>query len=200
MRLSPACRLLCLAGLLAWRAGAAAPPAAPAVTADEYTVLSAVIAHGLPPDTREIVIAAQTTGDPSALARPDANIDELEKKLETPPGLLATWVALNRASSALETRLVLTPRYELLEDTLRGKIFDGDDPVAAWKRFHKHFPQAPGLLRVSRVALDEARMNALVYVEFACGADCGTGRLIRLNKSNGSWQVLSGELMWVAGE
>lgn len=191
--------LACVLGsVLAWSALAA--PAASPLTADEYTVLTAVISHGLPAESKSIAIAAQTTGDPSSVVPPGADLEALAKRLDTTPALLAAWAALNAQVATLEQKFELKIHYELLDEPLRAKIFTDEDPAAGWARFAKRFPQAPGWLRVSRVALDEARLNALVYVEFACGAECGAGRLLRLTKTNGLWVVLSGELMWVAGD
>lgn len=169
-------------------------------TADEYAVLSAVIAHGLPPDTKAIAIAARTTTQPETVVPPGADLQALATQLETTPALLYYWTNLNREAATLEAKFTLKPTVELVDDTLRAKIFAGDDPAAGWARFRKRFPHAPGLLAVSRVALDDTRTAALVYVEFACGPACGTGRLIRLSRVNTTWAVLSGELMWVAGE
>ncbi len=183
--------------MLALLSNAHAAP--PALTPMEYAVLSQVISHGLPADTRAIVISAVTTGDPSSLVPPDADLEALAKKLETAPGLLAGWAGLNQQQSPLGARLTLAVEYELLDESLRKKIFAGEDPAAGWARFHKRFPNAPGLLRVSRVAIDEQQQQALVYVEFACGPECGTGRLLRLARSDDAWLVQSGELVWVAG-
>lgn len=169
-------------------------------TVEEYAVLSAVIAHGLPPDTKTIAISAQTTGKPDTVVPPGADLQALATTLETTPTLLYFWTNLNRQTATLEAKFTLKTRVELVDDALRAKIFADDDPGLGWERFHKRFPHAPGLLSVSRVALDDAHANALVYVEFACGPACGTGRLIRLSRVNATWAVLSGELMWVAGE
>lgn len=190
--------LAAVAALLAAATGL--PAAALTPTADEYTVLSAVIAHGLPPDTKAIAIAADTTGNPEAVVPPGADLQALATQLETTPTLLYFWSTLNRQVATLEPKLTLAAKYELVDDALRAKIFADEDPAAGWARFHKRFPQAPGLLRVSRVALDDEQSNALVYVEFACGPTCGAGRLLRLSRVNTTWAVLSGELMWVAGE
>jgi hypothetical protein len=172
---------------------------APALTPIEYTVLSQVIGHGLPADTQAIVISAVTTGDPNSLVPADADLEALAKKLDTAPGLLAGWAGLNQQQSPLEARFTLAAKYDLLDESLRKKIFAGEDPATGWARFRKRFPAAPGLLRVSRVAVDDPQLQALVYVEFACGPECGTGRLIRLARSGEAWLVQSGELVWVAG-
>jgi len=175
-----ALRALTFAALLAaLPALAHAAPPEPALEDAEYEVLSKVINHGLPADTRAIAISAQTTGDPDSL--------------------LAGWAGLNRQRSPLARKLTLRARYELVPDALRAKIFEGDEPAQGWARFHARFPDTPGLLGVSRVAIDEARLNALVYIEFACGPECGTARLVRLARVDGEWQVQGGELLWVAG-
>lgn len=169
-------------------------------TAEEYAVLSAVIAHGLPPDTKTIAVSARTTGTPETVVPPGADLQALATRLETTPALLYFWTTLNRQTATLDAKFTLKAKVELVDEALRAKLFAGDDPAASWERFRKRFPHAPGLLSVSRVAIDDARANALVYVEFACGPTCGTGRLIRLARVNTTWAVLSGELMWVAGE
>jgi len=178
---------------------ARAPAAEPTLEPAEYEVLSQVINHGLPADTPAIAISALTTGDPDTLVPADADLEALALRLDTAPGLLAGWAGLNQQRSPLERKLTLRARYELVSDALRAKIFEGEEPAQGWARFHARFPDAPGLLRVSRVAIDEVRQNALVYIEFACGPECGTGRLVRLARVDGVWQVQSGELLWAAG-
>lgn len=178
---------------------ARAPAAEPALEAAEYEVLSQVINHGLPADTPAIAISAQTTGDPDTLVPADADLEALAQQLDTVPGLLAGWAGLNQQRSPLERKLTLRARYELVPEALRAKVFEGEEPAQGWARFHARFPEAPGLLRVSRVAIDEAGLNALVYIEFACGPECGAGRLVRLARVDGVWQVQSGELLWAAG-
>jgi len=196
----PTLRALAFTALLSTSMAAARVMAAePTLEPAEYEVLSQVINHGLPADTRAIAISDQTTGDPDTLVPADADLEALAKRLDTAPGLLAGWAGLNQQRSPLARKLTLRARYELVPDALRAKIFEGDEPALSWARFRARFPEAPGLLRVSRVAIDEARLNALVYIEFACGPECGAGRLVRLARVIGVWQVQSGELIWTAG-
>lgn len=186
------------AALLGAALAAAAHALAP--TAEEYAVLSAVLTHGLPPETKAIAISSQTIDRPEDVLPPSANLETLAQELATTPALLQVWRGLNRAPATLEQHFSLTAKVELIEPALRAKIFTDTDPAASWARFHKRFPHAAGLLSVSRVALDDTNTNALVYVEFACGPTCGTGRLVRLSRQDHGWSVISGELMWVAGE
>jgi hypothetical protein len=188
--LAVALALLCLGAFAAQ---------APKLTPAEYEVLSAVLAHGLPGDTRAIAISARTTGDPETLVPAGADLEALSTKLEVAPGLLAGWSGLNRQRGEVERNLALAVRYDLVPDKLRARIFAGEEPARGWARFRARFPDATGLLSVSRVAIDDSQQHALVYVEFACGPECGTGRLVHLARADGRWQVISGELLWVAG-
>lgn len=191
-------RALCATALALACAGVPAAPE-PTLAPGEYEVLSAVLAHGLPADTRAVAVSARTTGEPDALVPSGADVEALAARLEVAPGLLAGWAALNRQRGTLEPKLKFAVRFELVSDELRAKIFAGEEPAQGWARFHARFPDAPGLLGVSRVAIDDERQHALVYVEFACGPECGTGRLVHLARAAEGWQVVSGELLWVAG-
>jgi hypothetical protein len=56
------------------------------------------------------------------------------------------------------------------------------------------------VVRLSRVAFDAQHLQALVYLEFQCGPECGSGRLVQIARDpSGRWQVQSGELIWIAG-
>lgn len=194
---------LLLMPLLALAAPAkpAAPPAGEALPEDvaQYAVWSALIGHGLPADTRQIVIAAQTTTDTNPVVPPGANVDALANKLELAPPLVRAWLKANEQRETLAPRFALKAQYVLLDDEARAKIFAGEDPVANWARFKQRFPDAPGILRLSRAAFDPFQQQALVYLEFTCGPACGSGRLIHAARDGKGWKALSGELIWIAG-
>ena len=66
------------------------------------------------------------------------------------------------------------------------------------ENFYQQFEGAPGLLRLSRAGFDHSLTHALVYVEFQCGVECGSGRLIHLvNQANGNWTVENAALVWL---
>lgn len=180
----------------------AAPPAvAEALPEDvaQYAVWSALLAHGLPADTQEIIIAAQTTTDTNPVVAPGANLEAVAKKLALDPALLRGWLRANESRETLTPRLTLKAKYQLLDDATRAKIFAGEDPVANWARFKQRYPDAPGILRLSRAAFDPFQQQALVYLEFSCGPACGSGRLIHAARDGKGWKALSGELIWIAG-
>ena len=166
---------------------------------EEYALWSQIISHGLEQGAQRVVLALKTSADLRAVMPPGAKLDEVAKRLETTPELLSRWVALNQEAAPLERNFKLALPYVLLDERVRAEIFKSPDPAEGWRQFTATYPGAPGLLRLSRAALDDAGQNALVYVEFHCGARCGSGRLIRAQLGAKGWQLLSGELIWVTG-
>jgi hypothetical protein len=175
--------------------------AGPAVPDDEYEVLAAMLEHGLDRQSEYVVIADTTTGDPAALSRGLEDAAALSESLDLPAPLIADWIAKNTRGFILNEPLPIGTPYRLATADELSTLFGDADPAVNWRRFHARYPKTPGLIRVSRVGFDPARAQAVVYVEFECGATCGSGRLVHLARGEaGRWRVLSGELLWVAAE
>lgn len=174
-------------------------PLSPTPEPEEYTLWSAVISHGLDPSAKAVVLAQKTAADLRGVVPLGSKVEDVAKRLETTPQLLSRWVALNQEASTLERNFKLPLPYVLADPKALAELFKGPDPTESWQGFAAAHPGAPGLLRLSRAALDDPGQNALVYVEFQCGARCGSGRLIRAKLGPKGWQLLSGELIWVTG-
>jgi len=187
--------LLCL--VLASSRVAAADAGQPNIGLTEAEVLAAVIDHGRSADHSLLVIADETTADPAALTANDETLALLARDLALPAGLVTDWARRNAERSPLDRPLALTVSYRAVSRKTLDELFDGVDPAAGWERFYAHFAGAPGLLRVSRVGFDEFALSALVYVELQCGADCGSARLVHLDRAAGSWQVKDAVLVWM---
>lgn len=166
---------------------------------EEYALWSQVLAHGLDQSAKGVVLAHKTHADLRGVVPPGAKLEEIARRLETTPALLSRWVALNQEAAALERNFKLPLPYVFADARELAELFKGPDPATGWQRFAAAHPGAPGLLRVSRAALDDSGQNALVYVEFQCGAQCGSGRLIRAQLDAKGWRLLSGELIWMTG-
>ena len=176
----------------------AAPPLAPLPVA-EYEVLSALLAHGLDPATRGAVIADRTTGAAAGITLDMNNAEGEATRLGTTAALLREWNRLNERAFLFEKKFTLRVPYDLLADFERETFFQGDDPEAGWSRFFRRFPVSDGIIRLSRPAVDHTYAQALVYLEFQCGAECGSGRMVSLTRQPGkAWSVTGGALLWVA--
>ncbi len=164
----------------------------------EYTIIATVIKHGLKNKGGSIVIDESTTGETVNLIDPGQTIEELAKELGTTPPALREWSRINRNRYRLEQQLALEGNYHLLADEERVEIFNGSDPDVNWQQFRARFPDAAGIIRVSRPSTDDAAKSALLYLEFECGANCGSGRLVNLGRTvSDQWQVTTGTLVWI---
>lgn len=183
---------LCL--LLGGEAGAA-----PTLPGEEYAVFRALLDHGLGPEAQQVVVAESTTGDPAGILPSGQADDARAKDLGTSLELLRDWSLMNQRTFTLGEGFNTRVPHVLLPDTVRETLFRGDQPEQGWRLFFRKYPLSAGLVRLSRVGFNAARSEALVYLEFQCGAECGSGRLIQLAREPaGSWRITSGELLWIA--
>lgn len=168
--------------------------AAPALHSEEYAVLNTVLRHGLPPDTRRIVIEAATVCDRDTLARLQRD-PATAGKLDLTPELVADFAEVNATPVAIERRFDVATEYTLLDRRELDTLFQKN----GWQGFFDRYAGTPGVLRLSRVGFDPATRHALVLVEQLCGSECGAGRLVRLERSEDeTWRVLDTTIVWMA--
>lgn len=163
----------------------------------DLEVWSALVNHGLGEGVAIVVIAEQTSGDAAALGGAE-DISAVIEELGAPAEVWANWLQRNRHAHDIEGALDLTTSYQILSRDAREKLFQNAEPQASWAQFFERYPGAPGLLRLSRAGLGSRLQHAVVYVEYQCGAECGSGRLIYLsNPSGDKWQVQGAALVWL---
>ncbi|MCC6203094.1 MAG: hypothetical protein IT494_08840 [Gammaproteobacteria bacterium] len=168
--------------------------AAPTLHAEEYRVLSAVLRHGLPADTRRLVIEAATVCDHETLTRLEQDPAAVGK-LELTPELVTDFAVMNATPVVIERRFDIAADYTLLDRRELDTLFAKD----GWPGFFSKYIATPGVLRLSRVGFDPAIRHALVMVEQLCGSECGAGRLVRLERGDDeSWRVLDATIVWLA--
>jgi hypothetical protein len=161
-------------------------------------VWTALIAHGLAPGSRNVVIADETTGDPSALGvKTDARAAVINE-LGLPPAAFDDWVRRNHTQDPIAHPLKLEVSYQVLSAKLRAELFADVAPALGWQQFDARFPDTNGWIRLSHVGFSDDYRQALVYLEHQCGATCGTGHLFRLDATmQGSWIVADGLIVWM---
>ncbi|MGR8921232.1 MAG: hypothetical protein ACU85V_16575, partial [Gammaproteobacteria bacterium] len=162
----------------------------------ELAVYAAVIEHGLDGSVPIVVIDATTTGDPAAIAEHD-DASALVEELGAPPEALDDWRRRNAGVATIDHPLTLDVSYRMLDTETRERLFAGDRPAAGWERFFESYAGAPGLLRLSRAGFGDDLTHALVYVEFQCGYDCGSGRLVHVTAADGGWRVSDAAVVWM---
>jgi hypothetical protein len=172
----------------------------PLLPAEEYALFSALLRHGLDPAAKQAVIANTTTGDPARIVSSGPPSEARAKELNTSRELLREWSRLNQRTFTLTADFKLPMPMVLFTEADRDLLFRGDEPVAGWKLFFERYAGSSGLIRLSRAAFDLGSAHALVYLEFQCGPECGSGRLVHMTRAPaGGWQVEGGELIWIAG-
>lgn len=198
-RSRPAATCAWLMGALLLIDGTLAPPAAAlGLDETEIAVLQTLLVHGLAPEQRMLVLDATTTGDPAAIAEHLDVARTLVDELGAPGETLDTWIRRNATTATIDHPLDLPVTYHVLDADERAELFDAPEPQVGWSQFFTRYAGAPGLLRLSRIGLDDSRRHALVYVEHQCGVECGAGRLVHLSRADdGTWQVNGAVLVWM---
>jgi len=198
-RSTPTAAYAWLVGVLLLVHGALAPPAlALGVDETEIAVFETLLVHGLDPEQRMLVLDATTTGDPAAIAEHLDVARTLVDELGAPVETLDAWIRRNAVSATIDHPLDLPVSYHVLDAEERAEVFDAPEPQIGWSQFFARYEGAPGLLRLSRIGLDDSGRHALVYVEHQCGVECGAGRLVHLSRGeDAAWQVNGAVLVWM---
>ncbi len=91
----------------------------------------------------------------------------------------------NQQPSSLNSKFVLPVKY-VVTDKFELK----EDEGAAWiDSFFEKFPDARGMIRLSKVGFNTDKTEAFVFVEFICFSLCGGGNNVLLEKDFGVWKV-----------
>lgn len=181
-------------GLLTPLAGAAAT-----LHDTEYAIVAAAISHGINADTGKLIIDGETTGEVVSISDGTRSAEEIAEEIGSTVVAMREWSRVNRKRAGLQAQLAALSDYEILPPGRRLEIFSQTEAEANWEQFRAAFPGSTGIIRVSRPGIDHTIGVALLYLEFECGALCGSGRLINLQQNpSGKWQVTSGAQVWVA--
>ena len=85
-------------------------------------------------------------------------------------------------------RRILPHRYPfLLVDANEARAITARN---GWRDFERRNALAPGSVSVSRIGFDPSGSQALLYVDFACGSLCGSGRFVLLERVGSTWRVV----------
>jgi hypothetical protein len=68
----------------------------------------------------------------------------------------------------------------------------------AWRGFFRKYPNAPGIIVVSRIGFNAEHTEAVVYTGRSCGTLCGQGEFAHLVKQDGTWTVTDRTVVWIS--
>ena len=95
----------------------------------------------------------------------------------------------------LGSRFDLPLHYQLVAPEKIGEVFSHG---GWWEDYYKKYPESQGYLAVSRVGFSPDGKHALFYVTNNCGAKCGTGAYVVMEKSGLVWIVVKEVLVWIS--
>lgn len=190
--------LVALAGfLLSTACRPKSPHEAPTPGKEDYAVYRAVFHHvAARRDLRAVILASKTIPPwpktPGRTCREDRTCKDWDLATHFRP----------LPPAFLEDRFRLSVPVSVLDERERAQILRCQDSDAStdkdWPCFWRTHPGALGVFDVSRVAFDNARTRALVYVEFHCGYECGNGTVYLLEDGRDGWQVIDTTMAWIA--
>ena len=177
-------RFLLILLLVLVAAGFATAAKPDTVTAEEYSVYSAlIVSKFLHKTTTLAVIKANTEFDINAVSIPKAFDADFQTKIGS--------------TSTLKRHFQIDATYLLLTANQLDVLFKGFSDEG-WEAYWKKYPHATGLLTFSRVGFSAQKNKAFVYAHESCGPRCGDGSSFLLEKENGSWKVKEEKQLWIS--
>ncbi|SEM00665.1 hypothetical protein SAMN05518845_114172 [Variovorax sp. YR750] len=90
-------------------------------------------------------------------------------------------------------------RFQMVQVEDIDRLFDATKNLGlSWESFYKAYPDAAGLVRISRAGIDEAASQALFFMSLSYGGLRGTGYFVLLHRPLGVWRVLATEQAWIS--
>lgn len=174
-----------------------------ALTEDEagvYKALFAILFEAGP--GRPIVLEDRTSvGVPPGMwATTSVQGTDTQKFLaKLAPETRADYQTKMKTSVRLPQNCSLAPKCTVMDAvSLTAIVVTKNKNDKGWKNFFSKFPNAPGILLVSRVGFNSDKTEAVVYAGKSCGTLCGEGYYVRLTKIGDRWTVADQTTVWIA--
>jgi hypothetical protein len=171
------------------------PAPTPDIAAEEAAVYTAAIQIYLGGVPDPLVLADQTALD---IGRDmTQTLSYVTQHLTgTTSATLADFRARNAHSQPLPPDMALPYRYVLLSATEEKAFFLPNG--GGWDAFYQRYPNAQGLMRLSRVGFNATMDQALVYVGNQSNYLAGAGVYYLLRKEDGTWRVVGEVMTWIS--
>ena len=166
----------------------------PDLTLEEELVYSALLQKNFSADLYVLMNKTQTDIIGLADEQTYQHVNETLTELE--PETLADFKKQNDVSHTLKTSMILGSRYILfsLED-MQGLFGENQN---GWDIFYTRYPEAPGIITVSKVGFNLAADQALVYLGIQSHWLAGSGTYFLLVKKDGVWEIDQSVMTWIS--
>lgn len=167
----------------------AAPQAASQIDDEEYSVYSVILAPSPKTDSQaenKKLILIRDRIIPYGMGSWKARLIATGVSQDT----IDEYRNKNDREYLFERRFQSGLQYQLISN--EEKISPGSP------EFKTRYPNAWGIQRFSRVGFNSDKTKAVLYAESICGARCGTGEYLILEKKDGAWKVVKNLMIWVS--
>ena len=170
--------------------------------ADQSAVYSAALTQLFQDEHPKLLVIRNRTlcyDNPDYLKTTTADQRVQEMKRDFPAvdeSTLRDFDAKQLTPSEIIAGFTLPVKYVVMKDNYFVGTTD-QNPERRFREFARRFPDARGIVSLSRVGFNDTRDQALVRVEFACPL-CGFGDRVFLKKQSGKWVVVDTFVGWVS--
>ncbi|HEX8566604.1 MAG TPA: hypothetical protein VF648_13240 [Pyrinomonadaceae bacterium] len=164
--------------------------------ADEFLVYKAILQGFIRKETKRLVIKKQT----STVSENFASFFGEGLPNILPPLLKETvddFSSRNQKSATLTNKFDLNVKINFVGEEI-NKLFENNAVGGkdGWKIFNKKYPNANGIIEVSRVGFNKSKTQALISLGQSCGWLCGNGSFRLLTKKNNKWEIENTYTTW----
>ncbi|MGO1070770.1 hypothetical protein [Lysobacter sp. CA199] len=131
------------------------------------------------------------SSDPCVELLPDST-DHLARSLSAPKALVDALSHFNAKPQALDIRTL--PDIIAVDRERLAAVFKKGD----WPEFHRTYPQASGILSVSRPVISARGDQALLYVAHVYGNLGGRGWVALVELRQGQWKIFGRVELWIS--
>ncbi|MFC2028360.1 hypothetical protein ACFLTX_00365 [Chloroflexota bacterium] len=121
----------------------------------------------------------------------------VEKTLgDLTPGLMLDFKRRNESSHSLKTSMILEANYIVFSIEDMQEMFGENQN--GWDIFYDRYPDAPGIISLSRVGFNQEMDQALVYLGIQSHWLAGSGTYYLMVSRNGSWIIQQSFMTWIS--
>lgn len=155
------------------------------VTDGEYRVLSAYTAGKFVGErVRQIVILNETAETPPVMG----DLYNVLGPKTAHSQVYRAFLSANLHPGRFQRSFILPVPYQLVASSEIKSIFGTRGDV--WGRYYEKYPNARGLLSLSRVGFHSDGDQAAFYISNSCGGLCGGGYFVIMEKVHSNWKVV----------
>jgi hypothetical protein len=135
---------------------------------------------------KTIIIESESFTDQNLINEIRDTLDSVIKDNDVKKQLIGSWYSRNARSSLLKDYFSFSTEHILISQEQLMDAFQPDK----WESFYKRYPKALGVFALSRVAFDDKKTIALVYINNGQDWKWIAGTFYFLIKENEKWKII----------